>query len=296
MTVTSVADAYLSACPVEVADRAPLDAALRQAIADALREVPGLEVSEPDAAAAMARAGLAPDDLDPGAVVEIVIAVGCAAGHPRAVEAFEERYVSRVGAAVAHMKLPADVVDELRQVVRDKLLVAPSAGEPPRLVRYAGKGTLPGLIKVAAVREAIGMLRKEARARPAADDLSDLPAPEVDPELAFLKRRYRDAFKIAFEAAVRGLERRDRNLLRLHLVGDVTLDDIARMYGVHRTTIVRSLQRVRKRLLSETRKALRHDLEVDAAELESVMDLIRSRLDASVERWLRTEESDPPQG
>lgn len=45
------------------------------------------------------------------------------------------------------------------QTVRDKLLVADTDGEV-KIVRYAGGGSLRGLVKVTAVRTAISLLRK----------------------------------------------------------------------------------------------------------------------------------------
>ena len=58
------------------------------------------------------------------------------------------------------MKLPAATVDDVRSIVRDKLLL-PDGDRPPRIIDYAGRGRLRGLIQVSATRAAIDRIRIE---------------------------------------------------------------------------------------------------------------------------------------
>jgi RNA polymerase sigma-70 factor (ECF subfamily) len=264
-----------------VADDA-LEARLGEACGVAARAWPDVAVAAEDVAAALGRRGGAP--VADAAAVEVHLALGCARGDAAALGHFERRFLDAVGAAVASMRLPAATVDEVRQEVRRKLLVGED-GAPPRIVEYAGDGSLRGLVGVVAVRAALSMLRKERREVPG-DDLLDLPDADPDPRLALMKAEYRAAFRAAFEQAVGSLEPRDRNLLRLHHLDAVTLDQLAAMYGVHRATAVRWLGDVKRRLLTDTRRSLRASLGVDEAGLDSVMGLIESRLDVSVRRLL----------
>ena len=220
---------------------------------------------------------------------EARLARRCAAGDEAALRELETEYLSIVPAALAYMRLPKATVEDIAQTVRDKLLVA-EPGAEPRIVGYAGRGSLRGLVKVMAVRAAISRIRKERR-EVAEDGYGELPSPERDPEMGFLEERYRAAFKESFEAAVLELDAHDRNLLRMHLLGELTLEQLATMYGVHRATVVRNLATVRKRLFTETRRRLQKKLRIGASELDSVMGLIQSRLDASVSRVLRTLDS-----
>lgn len=220
------------------------------------------------------------------AAVELAIALACARGDRAALAAFERAYLAEVPAGLAHMKLDRATIDDLLQEVRAKLLVV-EPGARPRILEYAGQGKLRGLCQVMAARAAVSRLRAGKRTAPD-DDVAALAAAGDDPELAFLKAHYRDAFKAAFTAAAAELDARDRNLLRLHHLGGVTLDQLAAMYGVHRATAVRWLADVRKRVLAGTRGALRARLAVSADELDSIMELIGSRLDASVRRLLDT--------
>lgn len=215
---------------------------------------------------------------------ELALAQACARGEPAALATFDKLYLAEVPAGLAHMKLDRALVDDVVQEVRAKLLVAED-GAPPRILEYAGQGKLRGLCQVMAARAALTRLRGTRKNAPD-DSVDALAAAGDDPELAFLKAHYRDAFRTAFTAAATELDARDRNLLRLHHLGGVTLDQLAAMYGVHRATAVRWLADVRKRLLAGTRTRLRTTLSVSADELDSIMELIGSRLEVSVRRLL----------
>lgn len=222
----------------------------------------------------------------PEGVAEIALALGCAAGDATALSLFEAHYLDVVPLALARMKLGPDRVDEIRQLVRQKLLVAESE-KPPKVVGYAGEGRLRGLVQVVSVRTAVSALRKEGR-MVGDDDLARHPDPERDPELAYLKAHYRAAFAEAFEASVRALSSRDRNLLRLQLEGGLTVEELGRVYGVHRATATRWLTRLRADLLKDTRKRLGAKLDAPDTELDSVIRLVQSRLDLSLHRMLQT--------
>jgi RNA polymerase sigma-70 factor (ECF subfamily) len=226
-------------------------------------------------------------------VSELFLAIACAAGDAAAITTFERRYLDVVPQALAHMRLPAATVDAVRAAVREKLLVR-EEDRPCRILEYAGRGRLRGLVQVSAVRAALDLLRAGERERPTADaDLGALPSPDLDPELRLMKDQYRAAFGDAFAEAVRALGARERNLLRLHFLGGVTLEQLAAMYGVHRATVVRWLSAVRKDLLAATRERMRARIRVRPDELDSVMRLIESRLDVSVQRLLASMDAPP---
>jgi RNA polymerase sigma-70 factor (ECF subfamily) len=243
------------------------------------------------AAAIEARlAGDDPPPRTPDLAIELHLAIACARGDAAAIAHFDRRYLDVVAPALAHMKLPAATVEDVRAAVRDKLLLpdGPDGDRPPRILAYAGRGALRGLVHVSAARTAISILRREDRELPVAGDdvAATLASPEHDAELALIKEQYRAAFTAAFAEAARALDRRDRNLLRLHFLGGVTLEQLAAMYGVHRATVVRWLAAARDRVFDGTRRRMEATIGHD--ELDEVMDLIRSRLDVSVRRLLAT--------
>ena len=219
---------------------------------------------------------------------ELYLACGCLDADRVALQSAESEYVAVVREAVAHMKLSSAVVDEVQQEVRTKLLLG-SDSKPPAIADYAGQGRLRGFVKITAVRTAISTLRKDKRHQPSNQDaLLSIPSPDLDPELQVMKARYRTEFSQAFEEAVGALSSRDRNILRLRLADDLTVDQVSNIYRVDRATVTRWLTKVRAALLRDTRNRMQHGLGIDGGELDSVMRLIESRLDVSVQRMLQT--------
>lgn len=280
--MSELLEIYRAARP-DVGDDAATAAALEAACERARSAWPDLTID--DAALCRALAGLGPDvsSLSASAIEEVALCLACGRGERAAIEHLEKTYFEGARGALRAMKLEPSMREEVLQETRRKLLV----GDPPKLVGYAGRGSLRGLLKVTATRTAISMLRKAGRESPGDDAVVDASG-EHDPELAFLKQRYRAVFRDAFTDAVAGLEPRERNLLRLHYMRHVTLDRLATMYGVHRATIVRHLAKIRESIEKATKKSLRERLGAEAREVDSVLDLISSRYDASVERLLQT--------
>jgi RNA polymerase sigma-70 factor (ECF subfamily) len=269
-------------------DDATLEATLGALVDAAARAWPMLAIDRPALARVLAER-IAPARLADGepAAIELALARACADGHPAALAALERDYFAGVPAGLAHMRLPAAVIDDVLQLTRTRLLVA-EPGATPRILDYAGQGRLRGLVQVVAARAALDHARGKARF--ASDDgLADLAAVADDPELQYLKAHYREAWKAAFTAAAGELDARDRNLLRLHHLAGVTLEQLAAIYNVHRATVVRWLGDVRRRLLAGTRTRLGATLAVSSDELDSILALIGSRLEASVGRLLTDE-------
>lgn len=267
----------------------------REAIERAGRAWPELTIDPDEFSAYATRCVEAPDDLDDEALAELFLACGCSRGDAAALALLEAKYLDVVPAALAHMKLGPETIDEVRQLVRHKLLVA-EPGKTPKLDTYAGRGKLRGLVQVVAVRTAISLLRKSKGHRMTSDGLAELPDAGHDAELSYMKEKYRAAFKAAFASALTSLTSRERNFLRLHHFGGLTVEQVGEVYGVHRATATRWLAKIRESLMSVTREQLGADLGVDKSELDSVMALIQSRLDVSVERLLssRAPEHDAP--
>jgi RNA polymerase sigma-70 factor, ECF subfamily len=222
--------------------------------------------------------------VDPAA--ELALAHAAAAGDDAAIREFEARYVAPLRPALRAMAIADDDIAEIEQSLRVKLLVA-VAGEPARVIGYAGQGTLGGLVRVAAVREALTLLKRR-RATTSDDDLAALASPGDDPELLALKARHREAFKAAFEEAVRRLEPRQRSMLRLSLLEQRSIDKIGAAYGVHRATAARWIEGAKEALRIATRKVLAERLDLGDAELEGAIALIESRIELSMDRLLAT--------
>jgi RNA polymerase sigma-70 factor (ECF subfamily) len=260
------------------------ESALDEAVAEAARQWPDVVVDAGEVKRAF-EAKLAADDppaVTAGNVAEVHLAIACARGDEKAIAAFDRAYLDVVKVALAGMKLAQATVEDVRSGVRDKLLLA-DGERPPRILEYAGRGRLRGLVQVSASRMAIDRIRMEERE-------AELPAREIaapaNIELSLIKAQYRAAFVDGFARAVATASRRDRNLLRLHFLGGVTLEQLATMYGVHRATVVRWLAAAREVVFGATRAHVADTIGAPAEELDEMFDLVRSRVELSVERLL----------
>lgn len=223
---------------------------------------------------------------------EIALARAMTAGDAAALREFETKYLAPVRPTLRSMGLgDADIAD-IEQSVRMKLLVAEEGGTA-RLLDYAGHGKLGGLVRVAAVREALSLIRKR-KSTTTEDWLDELSSPDDDPALAQLKAKHREAFKTSFEEAVRRLEPREHTLLRLHLVRHQTIDQIGAVYGVHRATAARWVDAAKQRLRVLTIKVLGEQFELRGPDLERVVELIESRIELSIDRLLATAAAPSP--
>jgi RNA polymerase sigma-70 factor (ECF subfamily) len=219
---------------------------------------------------------------------DLYLTCGCAAGDPVALAGFEAHCGSVIARAIATTGATGDERADLGQVVRQRLLVAPATGGPPRVATYSARGSLRAWVRVVATREAARMLPRSRRDLASGDDeLAGLIASDDDPEVGYLKRLYRAEFKRAFHAAVEALDDRERLLLRQHTLDGLGIDQLATLHGVHRATAARWIEAARDAVLAGTQRELIRRLRLSRSELASVMRLIQSQLDVSLPRLLR---------
>ena len=221
---------------------------------------------------------------DRGALLEHVgdlcLAFAAGRGDPEAVRRFEAHVAGDIDAAAR--KIDPAIADELRQVMRVRLLV----GSPPRIDSYAGRGPLRGWVGVAALRAALNAKRRPPTAGD--DVLGELVVNEPDPELRHMKTLYRAEFRDALAAALTDLPRRQRALLRLYYVDGLRLAQVARLYHVHESSASRWIAQATEAVATATRERLVAKLSVSAATAESLAKMVTSGLDLSISRLLGT--------
>jgi RNA polymerase sigma-70 factor (ECF subfamily) len=235
-----------------------------------------------------ARAGAVEDPVRALAAlhgVDLYLARACSLGVPAALEAFEREVLVHVPDFIARVDGAAALVDEVKQRLRTRLFVGDGV-RARRIDDYSGRGALGAWIRVAAVRTAIDVLREGGRERPRDDaaDLARAQAPSADVEL--LRARYQGAYEAAIRAALQELDRKQRNLLRLHFVDGMSVDGIGTAYGVHRATAARWLAQARSDLCARTERILGAELGLSRDELLSLAAVVRSQLHVSVARLL----------
>jgi len=214
----------------------------------------------------------------------LFLAFACARGDARALEALDARVLSQVGTWLP--REPPARVDELRQLLRQRLLV-PAEGGPPKLASYSGRGPLEQWVRAVALRLHIDQQRATPREVP----LDEAPAAlaerlGADPELAFIRERHQEDFRVAFRTALGRLEARERNLLRLHHVHGLSMDAVSATLQAPRSTVARWIARARERLLALTRDELTARLGLSPDELDSLLRLVRSQLDVSLRQLM----------
>ena len=212
---------------------------------------------------------------------ELYLARACAAGDPRALAILDERYI---GGIAGHLRRfdDADLAEEALQQLRQRLLMA-TGDQPPRILQYAGGGSLLGWLKVAALRQAVDLQRRRRRAPDAgaSGDLDEL-LDARDPELEYLKDRYREDFRAAVHGAVTALGAQERNILRLYAIDGLNIEQIGALFKVHRATVARWIAASRDRLRQETSRRLQATLQVTSTEVESLLRMLDSDLAASL--------------
>ena len=213
---------------------------------------------------------------------DLYLAFHCSRGDAAAVDQFEQACLPLVEAVLARVNTPPELRDEVKQVLRERLLVG-SGGRPPALASYAGRGSLQSWVRISALREVYRFAEQQKRWSGIEDEqLEQVAAPDSDPELQYLKTHYRQQFKEAFAHAMAALEPRQRNILRHYYLDGMSIDQIGALYRFHRATAARQLGRIRGALLEGTRQALMDGLEVGHTECESILRLIESRLEVSI--------------
>jgi RNA polymerase sigma-70 factor (ECF subfamily) len=212
---------------------------------------------------------------------DLFLACACVEGDPQALTQLEAAF-ARVRPAVRRLDASDDFLDEVLQQLRERLLLeAPGRGK--KLAEYSGRGGLLSWLRTVATGTALNLLRERHPARAANDakSLSQLEMPNAGLEASYLQLKHGEDFRAAFRQALRGLEARERNLLRLRFVEGLKSEQLARLHNVHATTVMRWLERTQAQVLEQTRRHLAERLTLTPSEVDSLVELLRSQVEIS---------------
>jgi RNA polymerase sigma-70 factor (ECF subfamily) len=226
---------------------------------------------------------------DPGTQLEelrdgdLYLAFALALGDGAALRAFEDTLIPQIDIALRRLRLAGGTADEVKQALRVELLAGPEA----KIGDYAGRGELAAWLRISATRKALKLTRRADREESLDEILLDhWPASTTDPGRKHMRATYTDQLKKAIREAFGALEVRQRNLLRQHILDELTIDDLARLYRVHRATCARWLVDAREELGRHTRKRLTESLGVGGEELASLLRFLDSDIELSISRIL----------
>lgn len=208
---------------------------------------------------------------------DLYLCAACLEAQPKALEAFEKGPLKRALAS-----LTAQQRDEVRQLVLEKLLLGPK----PRLLEYSGQGALVVWLSLVARRTAMNAGRGTQR-ETAMDEGDEARAGVAEllaqsPELQLGKKVAQAEVVSALRGALKDLEPKERELLRLFHLQGVPHDQIGLKLKAPRSTVAYWLTRARQKLLEGTRRRLAESLKLTSIELDSLVRAMGSRMDLSL--------------
>jgi RNA polymerase sigma-70 factor, ECF subfamily len=216
---------------------------------------------------------------------DLYLAMALAEGDNAALKVFEAELVPQVDVALRRLRLAGGTADEVKQALRFELLVGNDGYR--RIADYAGRGELAAWLRVSATRKALKVIRKTDREETLDEILLDhWPDATPGPEQKQLRSQYTTELKKAIREAFASLEVRQRNLLRQHIMDELTIDDLARLYRVHRATCARWLADARADLGKMTRKKLMGALGMPTTDVDSLLRFLDSDIELSISRIL----------
>jgi len=183
-------------------------------------------------------------DFKESTLRDLAIAAAVAGSDRAAVEEFDRFYIRTRTAVIAKHGLPNDVIADVLQTVRYKMLA--KIADLPAAVQVVAGGDLLGLATVVAHRTAIDFVRKMGRSVAINDaaEFDSLMASIGTPESALGKHQLKEVLRAALTASLADIVPTDRTILRLHFLHHMSIDDLATLYDVHRATAARWIVKI----------------------------------------------------
>ena len=234
----------------------------------------------------MALLGYPPDTV-PEQVAALYVCAASELGDDSACRAIEERYFGALRTAISRVDGRKDFIDEVLQLLRVQLF----SGDR-KISRYSGRGPLDRWLRTAAMRLALRQKKAGARLPASLPESSDAAIPTTRSGLGSRDEPFREAYARAFERALdeafQEMPPRERAVLRLHFAEGMNIDEIGRVYAVHRATVARWIASAREGLAKAVRTRLEAQFgQLPSEEFDSLFRLVYEELDLSVTALLR---------
>jgi RNA polymerase sigma-70 factor, ECF subfamily len=211
-------------------------------------------------------------------VEELALARACAAGNNTAWELFLIRYREKLYQSALRIAREDSAARDLADSLYAELYgTSNREGERiSKLSSFTGRGSLEGWLRTVLAQEFVNRYRRTKRfvsLDEESEEGSQFAAPEAE-EVPSADSRLESATDIALAA----LPREDRLVLAAYYLDGRTLADVARMLGVHESTISRKVDKLakalRKKILAGviqqgmTRRQAEEAMEVDVRDLQ----------------------------
>lgn len=217
-------------------------------------------------------------------VDELALARACAAGENAAWEIFLTKYREKLYLSALRIAREDSAARELADTLYADLYgtTTREGQRVSKLASYTGRGSLEGWLRTVLAQEYVNRYRRTKRLVSLDEESEEgvqFRAPDPEPVTTSDNRLAR-----ATDAVLADLPAEDRMVLSAYYLDDRTLAEIARMLGVHESTISRKLDKLAKSLRKQIVAALTKDgmsrrqaeeaLEVDVRDLQ--VDIRRS--------------------
>ncbi len=215
---------------------------------------------------------------------ELALARACAAGHEMAWELFLTRYREKLYLSALRIVREDSAAHDLADTLYADLYgtTTREGQRVSKLASYTGRGSLEGWLRTVLAQEYVNRYRKTKRLVSLDEESEDgvqFRAPEPEPAPAA-----DNGLSRATDQALATLPAEDRLILSAYYLDGRTLAEIARMLGVHESTISRKLDKLAKSLRKQiitaltrggmSRRQAEEALEVDVRDLQ--VDIRRS--------------------
>ncbi len=204
---------------------------------------------------------------------ELALARACAAGHEQAWQDFIQRYRPKLHSMALQITHDSVYASELADSLFADLYGVNTRGgvRTSKLNFYTGRGSLEGWLRTVMAQEFINRYRKQKRNVSLEEQTEEgVQFAAADPEPS---RGSDPRLEAATDAALGELSSEDRFVLASYYLDGRTLAEIARMLGLHESSISRRLDRLstalRKRILTGLReRGMSHAQAVEALETD----------------------------
>jgi RNA polymerase sigma-70 factor, ECF subfamily len=215
---------------------------------------------------------------------ELALARACAAGNNSAWELFLTRYREKLYQSALRIAREDSAARDLADSLYAELYgtTTRNGERVSKLASFTGRGSLEGWLRTVLAQEFVNRYRRTKRLvslDEEGEDGSQFAAPQPEPLPSADSR-----LESATDAALAALDREDRMVLAAYYLDGRTLAEIARMLGVHESTISRKVDKLakslRKKILAGlmqqgmARRQAEEALDVDVRDLQ--VDIRRS--------------------
>ena len=234
---------------------------------------------------------------------DLVLARACVYGNNHAWEVFLTRYRCTLYEAAYKIAPTETEARDVADSLYAELYGVDSKGlqRTSKLLYYGGRGSLQGWLRVVTAQEYINRYRRSRRETSldaAVEDGAQYAAPE--PESAVSDPRVEPAVT----AELAALEPRQRLLLAAYYLDHRTLAEIAKLQGVHESTISRQLERItvsarkhiRRRLMESGMSARQADEAMQDVDVRDLRVAVRESLQQGPAPSAFYQEKSEPQG